>query len=445
MSDNGSHSTDPTPRLLSPIPCPPTAPCTNPDEQTAAPETYEATQLSNAEAAELVKARIAVDQELSDARPRLDAATAELRAEEGASALTLHALNMFTQSRELADRRAGVTRIWARHANDGPEDRRRRPGWVRWVQWPAVIAAGLYDTAFLAQVFLKLVDMNLSTNPASWIALVPGAIIVVAFLVVAHWIGEAMVRARAHSERSKIRDRLLPRMLAFFQRAGEQRKREQDDLPWPRWPIALLFGLLVVSTMAIWAYIRAVQAQDEINELLNFAFAMLLLMFTLTAIAVKVISHNPYADAEKDAGRRADKTSKRHDGLVTEAVSAVGRFDTANQTLNSLLDEVAASTDRHMDLAWVRILELRDMHRLAGTVAPTFACRDNVADSNQTDQPRCGDRHPLFDGVAEPPVTLALLASARQHLRTNEVAAAQQRLITLLTDLSNQCNHNDAR
>ncbi|MEA5364476.1 hypothetical protein VA596_33435 [Amycolatopsis sp., V23-08] len=433
MPENGSHSDGHPPSLLSPVRCPPKAPCAD-----QAQETYEATQLSNAETAELVKAKIAVQQELSEARPQLDHAVAELRRVEGESKLALHALGRFTHSGELADRHAGVRRIWRRHENDGPEDRRRRPRWLRWVLVPAVIAAGAFETAFLARIFANLVNMDISLNPVSWAALLPGLLIVTAVLVVGHLLGEAWARARAHSERDATRDRLIPRLLAFIQLTKGSRQRSADDLPWPRWPVALLFTLLVVGTMGIWAYIRAVQAQDKVNEILNVAFALLLLMFTLTAIAVKVISHNPFADAEKDAESRSKETGERHDNLVTGAESAVGRFGTANRALQSLLDDKAAATDLHLDAAWTRILERRDLHGLAGTVAPPFA--EFAEEDTDANRQRCNGRHRLFHDLVEPWISLAPLDSARQHLRNAEVAKAELDLATLLDDLRKQCD-----
>lgn len=433
MTDHGSG---PVPISLNgthypPKPCPPSAPCHAPaPDRAAEPKPYQRDQLSNAEAAVLTKAKTDAETDVVNAGPGINALESTLQHRENEALTALLTLELFVNAERLASAASELRRVQRRHRNDGPEDRRRRPSWVRWALWLSLPAASIYDTAFFATVFLKLVDNNFTvTNPMSYIALLPGVVITVALLVTGHWVAEAIARARAHVERTPQRVRFRSRLAGWLsRRPPTAQTREPDSLPWPRWALPIGFGFLIISTLAIWAINRAHDAttggQASTPAL---AVALLLLMFSLTAIAIKVVHHNPFADSMRAAERELSATTQCQQETVTAATTAVGDFATVNRQLHDLLDDVEFRAWRHFDQAWSHILEQRHAHGLAGNVAPPFAQGATGA-----------GRHPLLVGIVEPEARAELVHSARKSLRDAQVTAARERLERLLARLAKQ-------
>jgi hypothetical protein len=419
MTENGLPTA--TKPLFAIQPCPPSAPCAGASRQAVAPKPYQREQLSNAEAATLTTAKAAADGVVAAARPSIDATSRALLEREQAAGAALHRLDLFTRGGALATARDAVRTVVARHEHDGPEDRRRRPAWAKWALWLTVPAAGIYDTAFFAAVFLRLVDGEASlSSPEFYIALLPGVVITVALLVAGHWLAEALVRARAHTERTP--SRTLP------WRRATTRQRAKDALPWPHWLLPVVFAVLVLGTLTLWAHNRALESQSAAVTVPTIGVALLLLMFSLTAVAVKAVYHNPHADTARAADRQLTGATTRADHLTTAAGTAVADFESANSTLRGLLDDLTAQAFRRLDHAWNDILARRHEHGLAGTVAPPFAAPDRAVDG----------RTPLFDGLVEPPVWLTPVDEARTALRDKEVTEARDRMKTLLRALATQ-------
>ncbi|HEX2132694.1 MAG TPA: hypothetical protein VHH15_14150 [Actinophytocola sp.] len=410
MTENGART------LYLHTPCPKGMPCHGaPPEPSVEHPAYRRDELNNEEAAEVVAARTAADRTVAAARPEIDAGVAALLDHERAAADALRRLHVFLQGGALARRWADVRRVWHRHRSDGAEDRRVRPAWAKWALWLAVPAAGLYDTAFFAVVFLTLVDVEPSpTNPVFYVALLPGVMVTVALLVAGHWLGEALFRSRERAERSLIRKR----------RRRPHRQRERDDLPWARWWLPTGFGLLVLGTLALWAVLRARDSQTGAVSTPTDAVTLLLLLFSVTAIAVKAIYHNPHADSARGADRRLAAAGATGDTLATDAGVAVAAFAAANERLRGLLAELTAQGSRHLDQAWEHILRRRHEHGRAGPHAPVF-------------EP--GRRRPLFGALAEPPLWTEPIEDGRQLLRDDEVTAARERLEHLRAELVEQC------
>lgn len=430
MPENGSSLTT-RPLFLS-QPCPPSAPCADATRD-AKHEPYDRMQLSNSEAAELVEAKAAADGELAAARPAIDATVRALLEREHESRNALHKLDVFVRGEDTAHGRDAVRRVRARHEHDGAEDRRRRPKWARWALWLAVPAAGIYDTAFFATVFLRLVDA--APDPGSfefYIALVPGVMITVALLVAGHWLANALVRARAHTERTPERVSFLTRLRCLITRQEPTaRKRARDGLPWPLWLLPVVFAVLVLGTLTIWAHNRAVSTGDELSSVPTTAVALLLLMFSITAMVVKTVHYNPFADTARDAERELDTAIKNGDKVVADASTAVAAFETTNRQLRGVLDDLAANAVRRIDAAWSTILRDRHQHGLAGTIAPPFGESAPAADSPL-------ERHPLFNGLPEPTVWLGPVHEGRTMLRDKAVNEDSALLRTLLDTLAAQ-------
>lgn len=428
MTENGLHTT--TKPLFVTQPCPPSVPCPGAAPEVG-PEPYDRMQLSNREAAELTDAKAAADGVVVAARPAIDQATRVLLDCQRDTGAALHRLDDFAKSGDLARNRDAVRRVQERHEHDGPEDRTRRPGWVRWALWLTVPAAGIYDTAFFAAVFLRLVDGRPDlASPEFYIALLPGVVITVALLAAGHWLAEALVRARAHTERRPERIPVGVRLVCLLlRRRPTPRKRARDELPWPRFLLPGVFAFLVLGTLTVWAHNRALEAQVEAATVPTTAVALLLLLFSVTALVVKAIYHNPYADTAHAADRRLAVAAARGDRLATAGGTAVAEFETANNRLRGLLDDVTAQATRRIDQAWTSILRERHAHGLAGTVAPPFAV---------VGPPSGADRAPLFDGLVEPQVWLTPVHVARTFLRDDEVNADRERLRELMAELATQ-------
>lgn len=432
MPENGTSLT--TRPLFVSQPCPPSAPCADTTRKDVKHSPYDRLQLSNKEAAELVDAKTAADNEVAAARPAIDSAVRAVLDHEHESRNALRKLAAFVHGEDTARGRDAVQRVRARHEHDGAEDRRRRPKWARWALWLAVPAAGLYDTAFFATVFLRLVDA--APDPASfefYIAILPGVMITVALLAAGHWLATALVRARAHTERTPERIPFLHRLRCrITRREPTPRKRQRDDLPWPSWLLPAVFALLVLGTLTLWAYNRAVSAGGEVRNV-PIAVALLLLMFSITAMAVKTVHYNPFADAAQEAERELRAAIENGDKVAAEASAAVAAFETTNRGLRGLLDTLSARAVGRLDAAWTAILRERHQHGLAGTIAPPFAEHDAHGAHDGTDA-----RHPLFDRMPEPAVWLAPVHEGRTMLRDEAVRADGTRLRALLADLAGQ-------
>ncbi len=433
MPENGSSTT--TRPLFLAQPCPPSAPCADTTRKDVKHSPYDRLQLSNKEAAELVDAKTTADNEVAAARPAIDAAVRAVLHHEHESRNALHRLAAFVHGGETARGRDAVRRVRARHEHDGAEDRRRRPKWAKWALWLAVPAAGLYDTAFFATVFLRLVDA--APDPASvefYIAILPGVMITVALLAAGHWLATALVRARAHTERAPERVPFLHRLRCLVtRREPTPRKRARDDLPWPLWLLPAVFALLVLGTLTLWAYNRAVSTGGEVRAV-PIAVALLLLMFSITAMAVKTVHYNPFADAEKEAERELRAAIETGDTIAAEASAAVAAFETTNRGLRGMLDDIAARAVGRLDAAWTAILLDRHQHGLAGTIAPPFAPNGTHGDMDAGPL----ERHPLFDRMPEPAVWLTPVHEGRTMLRDEAVREDGVRLRALLADLAGQ-------
>jgi hypothetical protein len=439
MTDNGTNgrrqATSGPLHLIQP--CPPDIPCPG-SASRVAPSPYDLNTLSNEEAAELTEAKVRADLVVAGARTAIDGAVKTLLAREGDMTTALHRLATFVVSRDLAECRDSVDRVRRRHEHDGPEDRRRRPGWTRWAVWFTVLAAGIFDTAFFAAVFLRMVDEQ--ANPTSvtfYVSLLPGVIITVGLLAAGHWFAEALLRSRSRSERRLEHSPFAARLVGLLlRRKPTSRKREPDSLPWSRWLLPVCFVVVVVGTLGVWAYNRALESTGKPVDVPTSAVALLLLMFSIIAIATKAIYHNPFADSARVADRRLEVMEKRAERTVADAGTAVADFDAANRQLRGLLDELAAAASRTLDQAWQRILLRRHEHGLAGPIAPAFAASRPDLDSM--------DRQPLLDALVEPRVWLAPLREARDALRDAKVDRARADVHKLVDKLATQRTRGDA-
>jgi hypothetical protein len=429
----------PLPRNLPfhpPQDCPPTAPCAQQPTRRAERKPYEPNQLSNAEAAVLKRATMAAQAELDSAKPRIDAAVAQLVEAEGRFRKQTHRLLAFAGSRRVAQVTAAQEHLRLRHEQDGPQDRRHRPRWARVLLWPTVLFAAVYDTAFFSSMLLRLIDEQASVrNVIFWVSLLPGVMITVALLAAGHWLAEALARSLAHRERRPTRITRRARLAGLLRRRPPRvDEREPQDLPWPQWALPILFAGTVLGIVAQWAWLRG-RLSDSADMLPEAgAIAVLILLFSLSAIAIKMIHYNPFADDA--AAKLWDVRRARHAyrWVLRKATAAADRYVAKGHHLASLLDVLESRTRQRIDQAWVGILDDRDRHGLATMIAPALV--DAAGQTCRTSPEPCA--HPTFNELGEPQVCLRLVMNARGVLGGHDLVGARTRLAEILEDLENQ-------
>lgn len=435
-------TTDPTkPLLTRNLPfypaqdCPPSAPCgqrlSGPAEKVA----YEANQLSNAEAAALKRAALSAQAELDSAKPRVDTAVRRLAQAEGRFVTAKHLLVAYARSWRVGHAVDAAEAVRHRHLHDGPEDRRHRPRWARVLLWPTVLVAAVYDTAFFSAMLLRLIDAPSSVHDLRfWISLLPGVMITVGLLATGHWLAEALTRARAHRERRPTRTTLLARLVAWRRhRPARVDEREAQDLPWPQWVLPVAFTMTVLGILLVWAHIRGQVGPNEEAQPHPQAIALLILMFSLSAIAIKMIHYNRFADDAATTKAAVRKARWAYLHLRFLARRAVDGYVARGQELTSLLDVLESKTRQHIDAAWVGILEDRERHGLASAVAPDLV--DVAVVECHTGEP-CP--HPTFTELGEPQVCLRLIQGARAGLDAHDFGSARAQVAAVLTEIEHQ-------
>lgn len=367
---------------------------------------YNATELDNAEAATLARAAIDAEAGLANAMPEVDAAGRELTDATARWRTALDRLAALKADRTVRTAGTARHRVVQRHAEEGPEDRRQRPKALRVVLYASLVVASAYDTWFFSFVLLQL------TNESSFwlqaIAYLPGFLIATTLLVSGMMFARQVVRAWSHRDRLIRRERFVAsdaiKRLWYWRPFAKS--RDADDLPWPNWGLSLAFFLFVMVTFGVWATLRVRDAQTTSAgfQYPTAAVVMLFLLFTLGAIFMKIVEHNPWADSIARAEREFKVGKETFEKLVTEAEAAKRAHDPAWQRLRTTLDNAENAARRTVNQAWVCILERRAEHGLAGHLAPKF----NEAGGTEAVS--------LFEDMPEPAVPTTGLTKPRKML-----------------------------
>ncbi|WP_214404719.1 hypothetical protein [Pseudonocardia lacus] len=408
--------------------CPPGVDC-GPDLDVSAAqprrarEDYDRLQLTNAESARLTTAAVDASGLLEDARPAVDAAVAAVREAEQGGVRAVDALERFVRGNRLGRARAAVDAVEERHRHDGPEDRRHRPRWARPLLWVAVPATALYDAVYFGEAFRFLIGLpETPENAADWVQYVisylPGALIGIALMLAGFWLAEGLLRARSHVERRPERP---PRRWRAVLR------RRPDDLPWPVWWVALPFGALVVTVLAVFAVVRS----DPAAAPTPFLFGMLLLMFTLTSIAAKVLDHNPHRSADEAARRKLAAVERDLRALEDARDAAFVALGRANDGLRGEIGRCRTLVAERMRRAWTEILHEREGHGRASDLAPAFR---PLADGSW------GVGYPLLFDIAEPAIALHVLDA--EHA-CGDPGPIEERNAALMAELAWQAGSTD--
>jgi hypothetical protein len=325
-------------------------------------------RLGDLEAAALLRAFAAGNASLISAQDRLnaacDAAVETFRMAQLAvdAVLRYQAIGLAGLARDAADT------VARRHAQDGPEDRRRRSMW-RWLVWVTVALAGLFDTTFVG----NLVQRILGVGPGSlmyYLAYLPGVGMALCLLAAGTVLGEHLFRRRSRINRRGTRGRLTPwlalRRLVWDWRPDPQ-TREPDEPPLPRLLGPVVFTTLIVGLLGVGAYVRAALAGQSFVRLASLqpVFVVLLLLLSISAIAVKAMSHNPYADSATHASRLVERATRESTALVELARESVSRHTRTWIRLTATTASAEGNARRVVEQACARILEDR-WHRGAG-------------------------------------------------------------------------------
>lgn len=236
----------------------------------------------------------------------------EARSTYQAAAAAVEELAQFAGTGSLQAASQAVEAVEQRHAADGPEDRRKRPWWAVALLWPAIIASATYDTLFLGDILQRMMSVG-SDSAGYYLAYLPGFGIMVGLMVTGHLLGEAAARDAAR--------RRLGSSDGRQQLRSPNGDQQVCDLPQSRWVVPIVFTVAFLGTLLIWAYIRSLLAGAANRQLAGYEpqMALLLMMLTIAAVALKVITHNPYAGSARRARLDLKRACQTRDRLLKRA------------------------------------------------------------------------------------------------------------------------------
>ncbi|BAL92160.1 hypothetical protein AMIS_69400 [Actinoplanes missouriensis 431] len=421
-------------RRYAPVPCPRRSGGTLPllGQVAAEPAKYEPEQLSYSESALINRATRAADESLASAYTTIrEAADQLVRAWHDAGA-ALQRLAGLRSERRLAEAGRRRREVLDDHRHDGPEDRRSRPWWLAApVVWGMILASALYDSYFFATTFQDALDLE--ENPSLWetmVSYVPGVGIAIALIISGTLLASPWFRHRVRAERRPERGPLSWRIVfnrVFRVWRPDTQTRSETDLPWPSWPLPVFFVLMVSGVLGYWAWLRGQGIRDDS---LQWPLVALLLLLTMSAIALKAMSHNPFADRERASRRGLESATARRGTLEAAARTEVARCSAAWYHLEATTEEAAAAARRCLTEAWAQIAEERERHQRAGAIAPDFATGAPDADMLAGAQ--------FYAGLANPRLRVYVLEQGRRVLDEHQVIVLEKRLDGLLGELNQQ-------
>jgi hypothetical protein len=302
-------------------------------------------RLGDLEAAALLRAFAAGNASLVCAQDRLDAACDEVVEAYRAAQLSIDAVVRYTASGSAALARDAADRVARRHARDGPEDRRRRPVWP-WLGWATVALAATFDSTFVGNLVQRVLGVD-SGSLTYYLAYLPGVGMALCLYVAGTVLGAQLFRRRSRVER----------------RSG----READDVPPPRLFGPVVGTVAIVGLLGTGAYVRAVLGGEGFADLADLqpVFVILLVLTSIAAVAVKALSHNPFADSARDARGQTERATREATALVEQARASQSRHARTWVRLRSTIASAEGNARRVLEQACARILEDR-WHRGAG-------------------------------------------------------------------------------
>jgi hypothetical protein len=339
---------------------------------------------------------------------------AHARAEEA-----IQALARFEVAASLRRSRAAHQAVEARHADDGAHDRRRREMWIRMLRWPVIVAMAVFDAWYFMQVFQYLTVSNDDVSLIEQtVSVLPGVVLALALMLSGH-----AVAAPLHRIREQVR--------ALRERRPALSLLASLSLP-------VLYLIAVLFTVTVWAVLRARDTGDDMatasGRYAPGYVAVLMLVLAITAVAMKVVAHNPYADSAAEARRALLRAKLTYGWLVRRCGTALRDHERAWSDLCALRDELASHVRLESMRVWeAAILTARMYHGQAGNRPPVPAVPSDEADPQTVARVA-----PLFTGVAEPPPELGPLVEANRVAVTCAPADLRARRDELISRINSQ-------
>jgi hypothetical protein len=302
--------------------------------------------------------------------------------------------------------------------------------------WVVLTVAAVFDASFVA----NLIQRILGVGPHSvvyYLAYLPGVGMALCLLAAGTFLAENLYRRRMWLSRRRRRDPLTPwivlRRVLWWWREHPQ-EREPDDLPWYRVAVPLLCAVATVVLLGVIAYVRAVRAGAEFAALrdLQPVFVIMLVLLSISAIAIKVLSHNPCADSSDDATKGLKKMSTRVERSTAKARSAVTDAVKSANRLNTLIISAESEARSAVERACARMLVERGRRDRSGEIVlPLVYLRWPV------DVDSSAPRTEL------PGLNLALLDEARRTSHKYRPEDLRSRLADVVTELHQQFHHTN--
>ncbi|MFE9002824.1 hypothetical protein ACFYOY_11870 [Streptomyces sp. NPDC007875] len=354
--------------------------------------------LDNGEMRVLLRAAREVAEIVSHNREQLAAARARTIGTHARTEEAIQSLARFEATASLRAARVALDAVEARHADDGAHDRRRRETWIRVLRWPVIGAMAVFDAWYFMQVFQYLTTSEEAVSPAEQtVSFLPGVVLALALMLSGHTIAAPLHRFREYV-RSRTEHRPGRALLASL-----------------ALPVLYLFAVLF--TVTVWAALRARDTGAGGGESVGARYApgwvaALMLVLAITAVAMKVVAHNPYADSAVEARRGLLRARWTYAWLVRATGTALREHERAWSDLCALRDELASHVRLESMRVWeAAILTARMVHGQAGHLPPDPAALPGGASAQPPTAPWMS---PLFTNVPEPPPELGPLIEAHR-------------------------------
>ncbi|MCQ4201182.1 hypothetical protein M4J06_005247 [Streptomyces coelicoflavus] len=371
--------------------------------------------LDNGEMRMLLRAAREVAELVGHNREQLAAARARTIDAHARTEEAVQSLARFEAAASLRTSRVAHAAVESRHAEDGAHDRRRREMWIRVLRWPVIAAMALFDAWYFMRVFQYLTTSEEAVSLAEQtVSFLPGVVLALALMLSGHAIAAPLHRVREwlHALRDRRPGLCLLGSLA----------------------LPALYLAAVLSSVTVWAVLRARDTGTEEVEGARYApgwVAVLMLVLAITAVAMKVVAHNPYADSAAEARRGLLRARLTYAWLVRRVGDALREHERAWSDLCALRDELASQVRLESMRVWeAAILTARMVHGQAGHLPPAPAASPGGV---ETQAPTAAWMAPLFSGVVEPPPELGPLVEAHRIAVTctpTELRARRTELIS---------------
>ena len=314
------------------------------------------------EAAALLRAFTAGNASLRESQGLVNAAGAELVSRYHAARAAIDGIDRFRSTGSVSEACEENARVVQRHTGDGPEDRRRRAVHPA-ALWVVLVVSAVFDASFIGSVMQQIFDVG-SDNILYYFAYLPGVGIAVCLYAAGALLAEHLFRRRERLGRRRMVPKLNPAVAfrrAFWDWRPQMQVRRSDDLPWSRLPGPVLFTAFVFVLLGLAALARARESVREIPALRPYlvVFVVLIVLLSIGAVALKVLSHNPHAASSKQAKDLVSKAEEQATALVRDARWAAAEHVKAWNAVHAAIGTAEARAREVVEEACARMLETR--------------------------------------------------------------------------------------